>query len=205
MSDIGIFIPARLKSTRLKEKMLIDVSGKPLIRAVYDRVKEFGFNTYVLTDSKKIASVIPENCIITPEYNNGTERIASVLDRFDFSYFINVQGDLLDVSKDLIDTVVNNIVGNDVVTVYSSYDSSVKVVHSNSYAHWFTRSNLGYGDNHVGIYGYSRKALEWYLSEKRTEPEIKEDLEQLRFFNKYKIKIVNFDYKGREVNTKEDL
>ena len=50
-------IPARLGSSRIKEKMLLEIDGKPLVKTVYDKVKEFGYDTYVITDSEKIANI----------------------------------------------------------------------------------------------------------------------------------------------------
>ena len=205
MSNIGIFIPARLNSTRLKEKMLLEIDGVPLIREVYDKVRSYGFTPYVLTDSDKIASLIPENCIIPGEYENGTARIASIVDNFNFDSYINVQGDLLDVSKELIDKTIDNLGYNGVVTAYSKNKSSVRVIHDNENAHWFTRKDLGYGDYHIGIYGYSAHALRWYRDIEPSVPEKLEDLEQLRFFKGYEISVFEYNYKGREINTNQDL
>lgn len=205
MSDIAIFIPARLKSTRLNEKMLTLVDGKPLIQTVFDKVKTFGYDTYVLTDSEKIASLFPENAIITGEFENGTARIASVIDNFKYNYFINVQGDLVDVEKELVDKIAEEVTYDDVVTAYTKNKSSVKIIHDGSNAHWFTRKDLGYGDYHIGIYGYSYDALSWYSSMDRSEPEIIEDLEQLRFFKAFDISVFEYNYIGREINTKQDL
>ena len=205
MSNIGIFIPARLDSSRLKEKMLLEVDGKPLIKAVYDKVKSFGYSPYVLTDSDKIASLIPENCIMTGEYENGTARIASVVDKFNFDSYINVQGDLIDISKDLIEKTIENLDFNGVVTAYTKTKSSVRIIHDGDIAHWFTRKDLGYGDYHIGIYGYSSHALRWYRDMKSTEPEKLEDLEQLRFFEGYDISVFEYNYNGREINTNQDL
>ena len=77
----AIVIPARLKSTRFPDKMLLDFHGKPLIRRVFDICQTFGYDTYVLTDSKKIADVITKfNVIMTSEdCTNGTDRIMSVI------------------------------------------------------------------------------------------------------------------------------
>ena len=78
----GIVIPARLKSTRLKEKMLIDIDGEPLIRYMFDRVRTMGYDTYVVTDSERIAEhITKQNVIMSGESENGTARIASVLDK----------------------------------------------------------------------------------------------------------------------------
>jgi len=51
--NIAIVIPARLNSSRLKEKMLLKFEGKPLIQNVFEKVSKFGFDTFVLTDSQK--------------------------------------------------------------------------------------------------------------------------------------------------------
>jgi len=205
MSSLGIFIPARLNSTRLKEKMLIEIDGKPLIRNVYDKVKSFGYDTYVLTDSKKILSVIPENCIMSGEHENGTARIASIVDKFNYTNYINVQGDMLDIDNQLVEKIAIELINKDIVTAYTKNKTSVRIIHDNNTAHWFTRKDIGYGDYHLGVYGYKTDALSWYSNKKRTEPEIIEDLEQLRFFGNYEISVVEHNYNGREINTKEDL
>ena len=55
--NIAIVIPARLNSTRLKEKMLMMFDGEPLIRLVFDKCVTMGLDCFVVTDSKKIAKV----------------------------------------------------------------------------------------------------------------------------------------------------
>jgi CMP-2-keto-3-deoxyoctulosonic acid synthetase len=185
--------------------MLLEIDGKPLIRGVYDKVKQFGYDTYVVTDSTKIASLFPKNSILTGNHENGTARIASLVDIFNYSHYINVQGDLIDVEKELVDKVASMLSKEEVVTAYTKHPTSVRVVHNDLYANWFTRANLGYGDFHVGIYGYSSAALKWYSNNDRDKAEEIEDLEQLRFFNKYKIAVFNYNYIGREINTKNDL
>ena len=107
--NIGIVIPARLKSTRLKEKMLIDLDGEPLIRYMFDKVRTMGYDTYVVTDSKKIAQYITrENIIISKKAENGTARIASVLDKLkQYDVIVNVQGDMVDIDIWHLRSVVN--------------------------------------------------------------------------------------------------
>ena len=107
--NIGIVIPARLKSTRLKEKMLIDVDGEPLIRYMFDRVRTMGYDTYVVTDSPKIVEHITKGYVImSHETENGTARIASVLDKLkQYDIIINVQGDMVDIDAWHLKTIVN--------------------------------------------------------------------------------------------------
>ena len=66
MRDIAVVIPARLNSTRIKHKMLMKFDDEPLIRLVFDKVRMMGFDTFVATDSKRIAKHIPNKwCIMT--------------------------------------------------------------------------------------------------------------------------------------------
>ena len=60
----AILIPARLQSSRLANKMLVELDGKPLIQRVFDICNQTDFNTYVVTDSLEIAELCP-NFILT--------------------------------------------------------------------------------------------------------------------------------------------
>ncbi len=54
-NKVLVIIPARLESTRLPRKMLLDQTGWPLIRHTYEAVaKAFPF-VFVATDSSEIA------------------------------------------------------------------------------------------------------------------------------------------------------
>jgi len=79
-----IVIPARLKSTRLPEKMLADLDGKPLVVRTYEQAKKSRLASDVLlaTDSEKIFSAAEAfgcKAVMTPEnIQSGTDRIALV-------------------------------------------------------------------------------------------------------------------------------
>ena len=207
--NIGIVIPARLKSTRLKEKMLISIDGEPLIRYMFDRVSTMGYDTYVLTDSKKIAKHIPrERVVMTKECENGTARIASVLDKLNkYDVIINIQGDMVDIDVwNLRDVVKRWKMGFDyMLTAYTEgYDpAGVKCIHQEGKALWFTRKDIGYGDRHVGIYAYKPELLQVYDLLHDSYPE--ENLEQNRILGYYDIDVVKIKYNGKEINTKEDI
>ena len=51
----AILIPARLKSSRLADKMLCELDGVPLIKRVYDICSQTDYDTYVVTDRLEIA------------------------------------------------------------------------------------------------------------------------------------------------------
>ena len=207
--NIGIVIPARLKSTRLKEKMLIDIDGEPLIRYMFDRVRTMGYDTYVVTDSERIAEhITKQNVIMSGESENGTARIASVLDKLkQYDVIINIQGDMVDIDVWHLKTIVNKCKqGFDyMLTAYTEdYEpNGVKCIHQEGKALWFTRKDIGYGDRHVGIYAYKPELLRAYDLLHDSYPV--ENLEQNRVLGYYDIDVVKIEYNGKEINTKEDI
>ena len=204
---IAIVIPARLDSTRLKEKMLIKFDGIPLIRLVFDKCRLMGHDTYVVTDSKKIAQYISIGSVImTNEAENGTARIASVLDKLEeYDMIVNVQGDMLNITKKTLDPVLKDCVHNDVTTCYTKgcKPNDVKVIHQEGHAMWFTRAPLGYGDRHLGIYAYRPHILRSYDLFDDEYPQ--EGLEQNRILGHYNMQVVRTEYNGVEINTEQDL
>lgn len=205
--NIAIVIPARLNSTRLKEKMLIEFDGIPLIRLVFDKCRTMGYDCFVVTDSKKIAQHISrENVIMSNEAENGTERISSVIDKLkEYDIIVNVQGDMLDITVETMRPLLNRCMYHDVTTCYTlgCKPNDVKVIHQEGKAMWFTRAPIGYGDRHLGIYAYKRHILQSYDLFEDSYPE--ENLEQNRILAHYDINVVRVKYDGKEINTKEDI
>jgi len=204
---IAIVIPARLNSTRLKEKMLIEFDGEPLIRLVFDKCRLMGYDTYVVTDSKKIAEHITiGNVIMTNEAENGTARIASVLDKLKkYDIIVNVQGDMLNITRETLEPLLKDCIHNDVTTCYTKgcKPNDVKVIHQEGNAMWFTRADIGYGDRHLGLYAYRSHILKSY--DLFTDEYQQENLEQNRILGHYNIRVVKTEYNGIEINTKEDI
>lgn len=210
MSNVGVYIPARLGSTRLKEKMLLDINGTPLIRVMYDNVSSFGYPTKVITDSERIAAVLPEGSyILSGEAENGTARIASVLDQIPHDLIINVQGDMLGITKEVVDRMVNDYSAPGYSFCAVGYKKGypkggVKILHQNGHAIWFTRTEIGYGDQTLGIYAYRRIVLQQYHLLKGCDNK-KEDLEQCRIINYFPMKAIEVPFKGIEIDFKKDV
>ncbi len=205
--NIAIVIPARLNSTRLKEKMLIEFDGIPLIRLVFDKCRTMGYDCFVVTDSKKIAQHISrESVIMSDEAENGTARIASVLNKLEqYDIIVNVQGDMLDITVETLRPLLKRCMYHDVTTCYTlgCKPEDVKVIHQEGKAMWFTRSDIGYGDRHLGIYAYQRHILQSYDLFDDSYPQ--ENLEQNRILAHYDINVVRVKYDGKEINTKKDI
>tara|TARA_B100001057_G_scaffold501025_1_gene619777 strand:+ start:797 stop:1465 length:669 start_codon:yes stop_codon:yes gene_type:complete len=210
--NTAILIPARLKSKRFANKMLVDVGGKPLIKRVFDICNETDYNTYVVTDSEEIAKLVP-NFIMTGDASNGTERCAMAAKTLNYDQYVNVQGDMPDVTPKLINTVVDYLKYYPVTTLYTDMPkdkqndpSSVKMVRAGDQALWFGRGMTGYGEWHLGIYAYRNDALKLYPDMEITEEEKIEKLEQLRWLKAgWQIGCTRVDFNGTEINTAEDL
>lgn len=92
-------IPARLDSSRLPEKMILDLCGLPVILRTYEAVKATGLfdEVIVVTDSKKIATLTEGHGALTilsqKDHETGSDRIAEAAEGVQADIIINVQGD----------------------------------------------------------------------------------------------------------------
>jgi 3-deoxy-manno-octulosonate cytidylyltransferase (CMP-KDO synthetase) len=96
-----VIIPARLASTRLPNKPLADLGGKPMVVRVAERARESGAaRIIVATDHPDIAEVCRlhniEVCMTRADHPSGTDRIAEVAQQIGLApdaVVVNLQGD----------------------------------------------------------------------------------------------------------------
>jgi 3-deoxy-manno-octulosonate cytidylyltransferase (CMP-KDO synthetase) len=214
----AILIPARYGSTRLPGKPLAMLDGVPMIKRVYDACIASKIPTYVLTDDPRIAQVFQNTSIIidSEDYKNGTERCAGAI-KLDYmqkyDQFINVQGDMPDVTLQMIERCIEWLQYYPISTVWTDMPkemqddpNSVKMVRAGDQCLWFGRGITGYGHWHLGIYGYRRDALELYTDLEVTIEEETEKLEQLRWLKSgWQIGCSSVYYNGVEINSPEDI
>lgn len=215
MKSTAILIPARYESSRYPGKPLVNLGEMTMIERVYETCADTGLDTYVLTDDYRIASLFNDNnCRLdTAEYNNGTERCAGALDKIpEYDQYINVQGDMPDVNKHMINKVIWHLNNYPITTLFTDMPekmrndpNSVKVVRGGDKALWFGRGMSGYGDWHLGIYGYKKNPLQFYSKYGIIEEERIEQLEQLRWLKAgWDIGVLHTEFNGIEINTPED-
>ena len=218
MTSSAILIPARYQSTRFPGKPLCMLDGVPMIKRVYDACAASNIPTYVLTDDTRIAQVFNNTSVIIDDYpyENGTERCAGAINldyMKKYNQFINVQGDMPDVTLQMIERCVEWLKYYPISTVWTDMPEemqnnpdSVKMVRAGDQALWFGRGMTGYGDWHLGIYGYKRDALELYADMLVEKEEQVEKLEQLRWLkNGWQIGCSSVYFKGTEINSPEDV
>ncbi|MCH2203115.1 MAG: 3-deoxy-manno-octulosonate cytidylyltransferase [Fuerstiella sp.] len=99
MKSVGL-IPARLHSTRLPRKLLLDETGKPLIQYVWEVAMACSelSDVIVATDSEEIADIVRGfggRAEMTGDHPSGSDRIAEVVRRccLDAEVIVNLQGD----------------------------------------------------------------------------------------------------------------
>ena len=97
-----IIIPARLKSVRLKKKLLRNIKKVPMIVRVADNATKLNLGeVWVATDSKQIQNLCKSygiNSLMTSEKNrSGTDRISEAYKLINkkFDLIVNLQGDLM--------------------------------------------------------------------------------------------------------------
>ncbi len=206
MPVLGV-IPARLGSTRLPRKPLVPLAGEPLIILVTRRIADLGIcdRLVVATDAREIAAVVRdagfEAVMTSPDHASGTERVAEVVAKAEFSNFnfiLNVQGDEPFVAAAAIRGALACLEGGEPLgTAAGSLEPAlvndpnrVKVVaDTRGRAVYFSRAPIpfdrdGKGDvvyhQHVGVYAYTREGLQAWVQLPPVPEEQWERLEQLR-------------------------
>ncbi|MDR3144328.1 MAG: 3-deoxy-manno-octulosonate cytidylyltransferase [Puniceicoccales bacterium] len=189
----------------------------------------------ILTDSEEIRDVavgFGATAIMTsPDCYCGTDRIASALEKISGDFIINIQGDepLLD-HKILVDMVARAETSSaEIITpIFKITDvadiddvSLVKVVtRRDGNALYFSRSPIPFVRGvekskwlercdifgHVGVFGFRRSFLEKYRHLHRSDIELAESLEQLKFLdNGYSIDTIVASRPTIGIDTPEDL
>lgn len=115
---IGI-IPARLASTRLPRKLLLNETGKTLLQHTWEAASRCRSLAQVViaADSAEIADAVRTfggSCELTGEHPSGTDRIAEVVRRSfpRADVVVNIQGDEPEIDPVNIDLMVRTLLEN---------------------------------------------------------------------------------------------
>lgn len=233
MADPLIVIPARMASTRLPGKPLADIAGAPMIVQVWRRAIESGAGRVVVAAAEPaIAAAVTEaggEAVLTdPAHPSGSDRVHEAVQRCDpaglHPVVINLQGDLPTLDPALVRDVAAALPGFDIATLASPITVAAERTNSNvvkAVAAWnpdgvtgralyFTRATAPHGDgplfHHIGIYAYTRSALDRFVALAPSPLERREKLEQLRALEAgMTIAVRKADTVPLGVDTPEDL
>jgi 3-deoxy-manno-octulosonate cytidylyltransferase (CMP-KDO synthetase) len=175
-------VPARLASTRLPGKALIEIAGKPMVCWVAERARAARNvdRVIVATDSQQIIDAVHssdiEAVLTSAHHTSGTDRVAEVAATIpDAEIIVNVQADEPLISPQTIERAVDAMAaeisknGAGIVTTWEPIESSdallnpdlVKVVlDDDGNALYFSRSPVPYPRDAVKGHGSLEAALE---------------------------------------------
>jgi 3-deoxy-manno-octulosonate cytidylyltransferase (CMP-KDO synthetase) len=226
MKAIGI-IPARLHSTRFPKKIIHLIDGKPLVVHVYEQAQkaELLDDVIVAIDSEETAEALKlykvKTVMTSEEHVSGTDRIQEVMANIEANVIVNIQGDEPTINPMIIDELVAQfeddsiqmvtVAGKDMDAEKLTDLNTVKVLlDGDGYAVNFRREPVatesgGYY-HHMGIYAYTKVALEKFTTLGPSENELALKLEQYRAVdNGIPIKVILTDKVNKGIDTMDDL
>lgn len=225
-------IPSRLHSTRLPQKPLLLIQGKPMIQRVYENAcrSEWLDEIIVATDDQQIADIITriggKVMMTDPEIQTGSERVAAVAKHYpQMDVVINHQGDEPFIKPRMLKQLVEPYLAGETPEMTTLafplnkenklHDpGSVKVITDlKNHALYFSRSPIPYFRHsfeppvyhHMGLYAFRHDFLMLYETLPQTPLEKTESLEQLRVLEHgYKIRVCLTEDSTLEINTPEE-
>jgi 3-deoxy-manno-octulosonate cytidylyltransferase (CMP-KDO synthetase) len=230
-----LLIPARMASTRLPGKPLADIGGVPMIVRVWARAVAAGLGPVVVAAGEPAIVAAVEKAggwavLTDPQAPSGSDRIWAALKLADpggaHDVVVNLQGDLPALDPEQLKIVVECLghSGADIATLAAPIDNQadehnpavVKAVvawdaeEKMGRALYFTRTRAPAGDgtlyHHVGLYAYTRDALESFVALPPSPLEQREKLEQLRALEAgMSIAVARVDAPPLSVDTPADL
>ncbi|MCB9201586.1 MAG: 3-deoxy-manno-octulosonate cytidylyltransferase [Flavobacteriales bacterium] len=235
MSDLKIIavIPARYAATRFPAKLMGMLGDKTVIRTTYENTLKTNLfdDVFVVTDSDIIHNDITRHggkaIMSIKEHETGSDRIAEAIEKLDCDIVINVQGDEPFVQKEPLEKLISVFKEDstiDVATLMQKLENweqiqdpnYVKVLFDKDYnALYFSRSPIPYPREkefnadyyeHIGVYAFKKDALLNFSKLPMLQNEKAEKIECIRYLEYgMKIKLIQTEYMGVEIDTEEDL
>ena len=119
-----------------------------MAQLVYSKCKSAGFDTFLVSDDERICKLGERSIMTSSTCENGTARCAEAATQLlEYDAFINVQGDMPDISVDIIRAVAQALSREELVTAYTTLPesernnpNSVKLIHNETHAIWCLRA-----------------------------------------------------------------
>ncbi len=229
-----VVIPARMASTRLPDKPLALIAGKPMIAHVIERGMAAGIGPVVVAcdhpDIRAAVEAAGGTAVMTdPDLPSGSDRVRAAAEAVDptraYEIVLNLQGDVPLIDPEAIRAAFDPLSDPavDIGTIATEIRSEagrtdpsfVKTVGTpvgerRLRALYFTRATAPTGPGplyqHIGLYAYRRTALDRFVSLPPSPLEKRESLEQLRALEAgMRIDVGLIDSVPMDVNTSRDL
>lgn len=234
--SVTVVIPARYGSSRFPGKPLVELKGKPMIQHVYERAVACSSVSEVLvaTDDERIKQAVERfggrAVLVTGEYRTGTDRVAAVARMFNRDCFLDLQGDEIPLSPELLTDLIEPFLGSgaSMGTLKRVMDTTedllnpavVKVVtDAKGDALYFSRAPIpvvrddperqvvgGLHYIHLGLYIYTKETLLRLAALPTSRLEDAEKLEQLRALDHgIRIRVWETKHASLRVDRPEDV
>ena len=228
-------IPARYDSTRFPGKLMQNLGGKSVILRTYQATMDTNLfsEVYVVTDSEIISKEIKNHggkvFMSQKIHESGSDRIAEAAESIDCDIVVNVQGDEPFTDKESLKKVLDEFENDstneiDLASLMIHITDPEEIINKNcvkvivdqrNFALYFSRSPIPFSRDktvdtkyfkHKGVYAFRKKALLDFAKLPMKMLEATEKIECIRYleFGK-KIKMVETDVQGIEIDTPEDL
>jgi 3-deoxy-manno-octulosonate cytidylyltransferase (CMP-KDO synthetase) len=205
LSVLGV-IPARLASTRLPRKVLREIAGRPLVAWVYEAARRAPDldDVLVATDAEEVMQAcarlgIPA-ALTSSAHPSGTDRVWEIAQSRPADVYVNVQGDepfvtpghiarLVEPFRTAPDTQVSTLCIRATPDEVDARQVNKVVFGAGGRALYFSKYGIPFDRDgrgavrykHIGLYAYTRPALEVFHRLPPSTLERIEGLEQLRF------------------------
>lgn len=232
--DVTIVIPARYASSRFPGKPLALLSGKPLIRHVYEQAARVPKVARVLvaTDDVRIHESVERfggrSMMVTGPCRTGTDRVAEAIREHPCEIVVNLQADEILLNPGLLLDLIDPFLAGDaeIGTLSRPLESREELTQSSvvkvvtdrqGRALYFSRAPIPHVRDHVhdaspfaslhlGVYIFRRDTLNRFASLPSGKLEEAEKLEQLRALEHgIPIHVWETTHASLRIDTKEDL
>ncbi|MCW1954952.1 3-deoxy-manno-octulosonate cytidylyltransferase [uncultured Lentibacter sp.] len=232
MTDYAVVIPARLGSSRLARKPLLEIGGKPMIIHTWERGIEAApaERVYVATDSQEIFDVCAQygaQAVMTDvACLTGTDRIASLTQTLPRDVYINLQGDepmmpsanirkIIEASLAAPDKIINGWAFITEEDEFRSRTIPKVVIREDGQLMYMSRASIPgtksdefiFSRKQICVYGFPRAALQAFAARtEKTAHEEAEDIEILRFVEMgWDVTMIELSGASIAVDTPDDL
>ncbi len=203
-----VVIPARLASTRLPDKPLADIHGRPMIVQVWMRAMEADVGPVLVACAEQaIADAVKAEggrAVLTrPDHPSGSDRIWEAVQRVDpdgrHDVIVNLQGDLPNLDPGVLRAVLSPLEDPavDIATAAVLIEDPAerddphvvkalgdfgggRIARALDFVRELPADHSGPAYHHVGIYAYRRQALARFVALPPSARETERKLEQMR-------------------------
>ena len=227
---IAVLIPCRMESLRFPGKPLAPIHGIPMVVRCAQNAIKSGYKSYICTDSRIVeqsAKLYGMPVMLTPKFETGTDRVAWASTKIAAELIINLQGDEPLVNGEAINkfgeqcikncvddsTILNGVCILDPSKAFDPNNVKVAAGESGRIVYLSRKAVKSFDSEHglcyvkqIGLYGFTKSALDKFSRMAQSPLEKSEKVEMLRWIESGNALLsCSLDCASVSVDTPEDL